>query len=180
MCSSVARAPACRAGRRRFESGHMRGRLSLFKSRTSPSPPTGASGTTVQVSVCSVVPEQERGSGEGQARGCRTHPDQPGQWRFESSLAHGGASGDDTRLRTGTERPTSVTRVAALPMKDLRADEGHVPRAYGSGFHGKPWPEKQERCTGSTTHCFCCSAPRPRLFRETLGGVTREAWTQAW
>jgi hypothetical protein len=45
----------------------------------------------------------------------------------------GGASGDDTRLRTGTERPTSVIRVAALPMKDLRTVEGYDPRTYGSG-----------------------------------------------
>jgi hypothetical protein len=39
----------------------------------------------------------------------------------------GGASGDDTRLRMGTGRPTSVIRVAALPLQDLRAVEGTTP-----------------------------------------------------
>lgn len=53
--------------------------------------------------------------------------------RFESCEIYGGASGDDTRLHTGTERPTSVIRVAALPMQDLCADEGHVPRIFQEG-----------------------------------------------
>jgi hypothetical protein len=90
----------------------------------------------------------------------------------------GGARGDDTRLHTGTERPTSVTRVAALPMKDLRTVEGHDPRAYGSGGTIRV---HEDLAGEAGTYLTVARVPAalPGWLPNRTGGVTREAWTRA-